>query len=146
MSEESCVVWFDIPASMKSLEIIKGMMERGEQPEVPLEINAVMLGSEWGLVTMAGEIFTEYELWANASSPFDHTMVLGYTNVGVGYIPTDNALALGAKTPLNAESACMEAAGWPSFFHGVHAQGAHLPLAVGIEGMVQEAIASLWST
>ncbi|MFP6721859.1 MAG: hypothetical protein VCF25_16575 [Candidatus Poribacteria bacterium] len=53
-------------------------------PQMPMEINAVMLGSEWCLVAMAGEAFTEYELWINALAPFEQTMVFGFTNAVVG--------------------------------------------------------------
>ena len=93
---------------MKTMEILKGMMERGKPPKMPMEINAVMLGSEWCLVTMAGEVFTEYELWVNAVAPFDHNMVFAFTNDSTyakptnsyaSYITTDKALALSISKP-----------------------------------------------
>jgi len=145
--------WPNNAATMKSMEILKGMMERGKAPKRPMEINAVMLGSQWCLVTMAGELFTEYELWVNAFAPFDHNMVFAFTNAEVGatddeyigYVPTDRALALGIKTPIVAETACMEAGSFPGFFHGVRVEGAYTCYAVGIEGLIKEAIASLWA-
>lgn len=145
--------WPNNESTMKTMETLKGMMERGEQPEFQMEINAVMLGSEWCLMTMAGELFTEYELWVNAYAPFDHNMVFAFTNafVGasddeyIGYVPTDRALALAIKTPIVAESACMEAGSFPGFFHGVRVEGAYTCYAVGIEGMIKEAITSLWT-
>ena len=145
--------WPNNKSTMKTMDILKGMMERGEQPEFPMEINAVMLGSEWCLVTMAGEVFTEYELWVNAVAPFDHNMVFAFTNavVGatddeyIGYVPTDRALALGVKTPIAAETACMEAGSFPGFFHGVRVNGAYTSYAVGIEGQIKKAMKSLWT-
>ena len=128
-------------------------MERDAVPQMPMEINAVMLGSEWCLVAMAGEAFTEYELWINALAPFEQTMVFGFTNavVGatddayIGYIPTDRALALGVKAALAAETECMEAGSFPGFFHGVRVGGVYSSYAVGIESQIKKAIASLWA-
>ena len=138
---------------MKTMEFLRGMIERGKRPHMPMELNAVMLGSEWCLVTMAGEVFTEYEMWINALAPFEHNMVFGFTNavVGarddeyIGYVPTDRALALGIKTPIVAETACMEAGSFPGFFHGVRVDGAYTSYAVGIESLIKDAITSLWS-
>ena len=145
--------WPNDGATMKTMEILKGMMERGKPPKMPMEINAVMLGSEWCLVTMAGEVFTEYEMWVNSLAPFDHNMVFGFTNavVGarddeyIGYVPTDRALALGIKTPIVAETACMEAGSFPGFFHGVRVDGAYTSYAIGIEGLIKKAITSFWT-
>ena len=145
--------WPNNAETMKTMQTLKDMMERGKAPEMPMEINVLMFGSEWGLVAMAGEVFTEYELWINAMAPLDHTMVFGFTNavVGsrddeyIGYVPTDRALALGIKTPIVAETACMEAGSFPGFFHGVRVNGAYTCYAVGIEKLIKEAMTSLWS-
>ena len=39
----------------------------------------------------------------------------------------------------------MEAASFPSFFHGVYVREAHVPLAIGVEDVIHEAIAFLWA-
>jgi len=49
------------------------------------EINAVMLGEEWLMVMMAGEVFADYELWLDKTAPFRHTMACGLTNAYLGY-------------------------------------------------------------
>ena len=67
-------------STMKRLRVMRDMIERGEPGELPLEISAVMLGSEWCLVALQHEMFCEYELWIDHNAPFDRTMVLGYTN------------------------------------------------------------------
>ncbi len=145
--------WPDNAETLKSMMTLKGMMERGQPPKMPMELNAVMLGSEWCLVAMAGEVFTEYEMWINAFAPFDHTMVFGFTNAAVGarddeyigYVPTGRALALGVKTPIVAETACIEAGFFPGFFHGVRVEGAYSSYAVGIESLIKQAITGLWT-
>lgn len=145
--------WGDNESTWKYMEVVKDMIMRGERPEREFTIDLVMLGSEWGLVTMPGEVFSEYEVWINAFAPFDHNMVFAFTNafVGatdddyIGYVPTDRALSLGIKTPIVAETACMEAGSFPGFFHGVRVEGAYTCYAVGVEGMIKEAIASLWA-
>ena len=50
--------WSNNGSTMKTMEVLKGMMERDEPPQIPIEINTVMLGSQWCMVTMAGEVFT----------------------------------------------------------------------------------------
>ena len=137
--------WADSESTYKYMDVVKGMILRGERPERLFTINIVMLGSEWGLVTMPDNVFSEYELWINAFAPFKHSMVFAFTNGVVDYICTDVALAMGIKTPIVAESACMEAGSFPGFFHGVRIDGAYLQYAVGIEVMIKEAIASLWT-
>ena len=145
--------WANDGATRATMLALRELMARNDVPQMPMEINAVMLGSEWCLVAMAGEVFTEYELWINALAPFKQTMVCGFTNavVGatddayIGYIPTDRALALGIKTPLVAETECMEAGSFPGFFHGVRVGSVYSSYAVGIEGQIKKAIISLWS-
>lgn len=118
------------------LEAIKKTIERGEQPELPLQINAVMLGTEWCLVTLQYEMFCEYELWVDENAPFDHTMTFAYTNGEKTYVAIDEELARGEKGGYEAGS-------FPSLWaHNV--RSLHTSLAVGIEGMIKDGIASLW--
>ena len=147
--------WPNNATTMKYMEILKNMRIRGERPEHEFTINLIMLGSEWGVVALPGEPFCEYETWVNAFAPFKHSMTFGVTNSGdeyddsrdryEGYIPTDMALAMAIKTPIVAESACMEAGSFPGFFHGVRVDGTYTCYAVGIERMIHEAIISLWT-
>ena len=138
----------DDEAARKSLQLVKGIIERGEQPGLRYQVNAVMLGSEWVLVTLSGDVFTEYELFVNAYAPFDHDMTFGYTNSGDGeddyehYILTDKALALSIRKPEQANRRCRDAL--RTIKASTH-EGVRLPYAVGIEAAIKEAIASLWS-
>lgn len=59
-----------------------------------LEVQAVRLG-EVALVTTPGETFTELGAAIRAASPFTRTLVCGYTNGNVGYLPTDAAFEEG---------------------------------------------------
>jgi len=124
--------------TVKSLEALKGMIERGESPPPRrFDVAAVMLGSEWCLVAMPHEMFCEYELWIDDNAPFDRTMTFAYTNGGSGYVATDEALAMGEKGGYEAGSLpCWWA-------HGAASEN-RSPPAVGTEGMIKDAIASLW--
>lgn len=121
-----------------SLEVMKDMIERGEKPESRFDITSVMIGTEWCLVTMPQEPFCEYELWIDENAPFNHTMVFGYTNGQMGYVPTDKALARGEKGGYEAGS-CPSIRG-----HALRSE-MHAPFAVGIEDMIHNAITSLWN-
>ena len=120
--------------TLKLLDTIKGRIERGETPEPRrMDAMAVMLGSEWCLVSLASETFCEYELWVDEAAPFDHTMTFAYTNGGCGYVATDEALAMGGKGGY-------EAGTFPCWWAG-HLGSA---LAVGTEKRIKQAIAPLW--
>ena len=46
-------------------------------------------------VGVPGELFVEIGLSIKQTSPFQHTMVFGYTNDSVGYLPTSSAFPQG---------------------------------------------------
>jgi neutral ceramidase len=123
---------------LAGLDVLKGCMDRGETPE-PHQFGAtvVSLGNEWCAVSLAGEIFCEYELRVEAESPFERTMTLGYTNGIGGYIADDASLAMGGKGGYEAGSyPCWWASG---------VVGAGSPLAVGTEERICELVRSLWT-
>lgn len=62
---------------------------------VRVNMAALALGVEVGFVTMPGEAFVELGLWTKADSPFPATIVLGYSNGNIGYLPTRSAYPLG---------------------------------------------------
>ena len=59
------------------------------------ELQALAVGSEFGLLGMPGEVFVEYAQQIEAASPFPHTMVLAYHNGCIGYVPTAAAFPEG---------------------------------------------------
>jgi len=136
----------DDKSALKNLEIVKGIMDRGERPGLEFQVNALMLGSEWLLVTMPAEMFSEYEVWLNAFAPFEHTMAWGYTNGRIGYIPSDLALAGSIKYPRLAAKRGLEG-GVSAALNEVRSttHQVNLPFAVGTQEILQRGIASLWT-
>lgn len=53
----------------------------------PFEIQAIALG-DVAIVALPGEVFVQYALNIRERSPFPHTLVLGYSNGCIGYVPT----------------------------------------------------------
>jgi len=125
--------------SLKLLETVRGLIERGASPPARrFDVTAAMLGEQWCLVALAGEIFCEYELWVDEAGPFERTMVFGYTNGICGYVATDEALAMGEKGGYEAGSyPCWWAEGLNAPYYS--------PPAVGTETRIREAVVSCWS-
>ena len=120
---------------LAQLDTLKGKIERGETPEPHrMDATVVSLGREWGLVSFGGEIFCEYELWADQAAPFDHVMTFGYTNGIGGYVASDAALAMGEKGGYEAGSA-------PCWW----ASNLGRAMAVGTQERIQDAVAGLWA-
>ena len=122
---------------MRQLKKIRGYLDRGaEPPPRNFDASAVMIGSEWCLVTMPHEMFCQYELWVDKNAPFKHNMTFAYVNGVDGYIAVDEALRMGPKGGY-------EAASLPNW--GGQVWGKHFgPPAVGTEKIVKDTIASLW--
>jgi neutral ceramidase len=120
--------------TLKALDTLKDAIEAGETPE-PHRMDATVaaLGDEWGLVSFGGEIFCEYELWADSAAPFTNTMTFGYTNGIGGYIGDDASLAMGDRGGYEAGSA-------PCWW----ASNLGRAMAVGTEQRIREAVEALW--
>ena len=74
-----------------------------------------------------GEMFCEYQLYADEVSPFAHTIVLAYINGSVSYVATAKDYELPDLTG----------------GHGVSPNSAYLPLEPKAEGMIQDGIKQL---
>lgn len=59
------------------------------------EIQAIQLSEEGAIVGMPGELFVDYQLHIRDESPYPFTMILGYTNGCIGYVPTEAAYSEG---------------------------------------------------
>lgn len=59
-------------------------------PAVPAEVSAFRVGP-LAAVTVPGELFCEIGMRIKAASPFPHTLIAGYANGSVGYLPTAEA-------------------------------------------------------
>ena len=62
------------------------------------DIHVVTLGPDVAIIGMPGEMFSEYQLKLQASSPFATTIVLGYTNGCHGYVDGSGCL-MRARVP-----------------------------------------------
>ena len=69
--------------------------ENGVSESIPLPMRAFAIGGELCILSLPGEMFAEYQLFADEISPFKHTLVFGYTNGNSGYIATKKDYDLG---------------------------------------------------
>ena len=65
-----------------------------KQTTLPIGISALGLG-DVGLVFHPAELYSFYGLAIRRSSPFQHTLVVGYTDDIIGYLPDPNAYKAG---------------------------------------------------
>jgi hypothetical protein len=91
-----------VPGIWAKIVWTREMLERIETDTVKThldaEIQAIRIG-ELGIVSLPGEVFVELGLHAKRHSPFDRTMIGGYTNGNMGYIPTSVAFDEGGYEP-----------------------------------------------
>jgi hypothetical protein len=88
---------YRIRPSRALLEWAEDHLQLAERPEprtVPLEVQAIRLG-DLAIVGIAAEVFLEIGRSIAARSPAPHTLVLGYTNGLIGYLPTAAAFPQG---------------------------------------------------
>ena len=64
---------------------IKRNFDRGETTDLP--VNAMAIGDTLGMVTFPGELFDIISVGVENQSPFDTTLMIGYCNHAMGYLP-----------------------------------------------------------
>jgi neutral ceramidase len=80
---------------LKRARAMLASRESGEAlPPVPAEVSAFRVGP-LAAVTVPGELFCEIGMRIKATSPFSPTLIAGYANGSVGYLPTVAAYAEG---------------------------------------------------
>jgi len=67
----------------------------GRKASVGFQIQKIVLSSSIALLGLPCEIFVETGLHIKEKSHFENTMVVGYANGSVGYVPTEEACLLG---------------------------------------------------
>ncbi len=112
------------------------MIEAGEKPKMRVDLAMLSLGKQWAMMCFSGEMFSEYQLWFDEASPFEHTMVGAYTNNFGGYIATDAELSL--ETLGGYEAAC-----WPTGSCALIVP-TRLALQIGIEQIIRQAVTDMW--
>jgi hypothetical protein len=79
------------------------------QTHSTLELQAFTIGEEIALLAIPGEPAVQIGLGVKRDSPFKHTLFSGYSNVGQGYIPAEEAYPLGGyeveRTPYSPAAA-----------------------------------------
>ena len=80
------------------LEVAKS----GEKRTLPFPISAFAVGNALCFLSVSHELFSEYQLFADETSPFSHTFVFGYTNGSEVYIATKAAYDLGLRAGYEA--------------------------------------------
>jgi neutral ceramidase len=68
------------------------VVQLGPATEETVEVQAFTVG-DVALVALPGEFFAESGLRLRKRSPFQHTIVIGYANGGIGYVPPASAYA-----------------------------------------------------
>lgn len=134
-SVEECQGWFGdsiaydsegFPYGLGNLERLLEIAKRGERHFRELPLRAIAIGTELCLILAPGELFVEYQLFADEISPFADTVALGFTNDNIGYIGTRKGYELPGLTG----------------GHGI-APNSTMPLELEAEGMVKEGIERL---
>ena len=91
-----------VPGLWAKIAWTREMLDRIEtntvKTHLDAEIQTIRIG-ELGIVSLPGEVFVELGIHAKKHSPFAYTMIGGYTNGNMGYIPTSSAFDEGGYEP-----------------------------------------------
>lgn len=82
------------PDSTRFRELLS-VAESGERQFHPLSMRALAVGDALCFLTFTAEMFAEYQLYADAVSPFGQTFVFSHTNGITGYVATAKDYELG---------------------------------------------------
>lgn len=76
--------------------------ESGEKRTLPFPMSGFAVGDALCFLSVSHELFSEYQLFVDKTSPFAHTFVFGYTNGSEVYIATKAAYDLGLRAGYKA--------------------------------------------
>ena len=76
--------------------------ESGGKRTLPFPMSGFAIGDALCFLSVSHELFSEYQLFADETSPFSHTFVFGYTNGSEVYIATKAAYDLGLRAGYEA--------------------------------------------
>ena len=74
----------------------------GEPWLLPVEIHVFQLDSQTAIVTMPGELFTQFGIALKKRSPYANTMLIELANADIAYIPTEQGFKEGDYEALNS--------------------------------------------
>ena len=87
----------------KRLEKLLAKAEEGDTGRViDYPLRAVAVGGDLCILSLPYETFVEYQLYADTVSPFKHTIVLGFSEGGFGYVATRADYERNASTDYEA--------------------------------------------
>lgn len=76
---------------------------KDSHPGLPFQAQAVAFGRSLAIIAYPDEVFVNYALFIKEHSPFEQTIVLGYTNGVKSYIPSAEAFFLNGYEPVGAQ-------------------------------------------
>ncbi len=74
----------------------------GEPWRIPVEIHVFKLDRKTAIVTMPGELFTEFGIGLKKRSPFPNTMLIELANADIAYLPTMQGFKEGDYEAINS--------------------------------------------
>ena len=77
----------------------------GDPWRLPVEIHVFKLDKQTAIVTMPGELFTEFGIELKKMSPFENTMLIELANADIAYVPTKQAFNEGSYEAINSRLA-----------------------------------------
>ena len=117
----------------KRFEKLLRKAEEGEIPRlVDYPMRAVAIGDDLCILSLPYETFCEYQLYAVEASPFEHTIVLGYSMGGFVYVATAADYDRNARVDYEAGLTGNSLDNWYT-----------LPLDSSAEGIIKEGISRL---
>ncbi len=93
---------------------LKNMRDSGEaipptvgtgEWSLPVEVQVFQVGENAAIVGLPGEVFVELGMAIKESSPFETTLVVELTNIGIAYVPTKKAFTQGDYETVNSRLA-----------------------------------------
>ena len=87
-SVTECKEWMAQNSTNPHIPELLKIAESGEPRFMPLSMTAFAIGDQLCILSLSHEIFAEYQLFADETSPFAHTFVFGYTNGTACYVAT----------------------------------------------------------
>ena len=77
---------------------------KDSHPGLPYQAQAVAFGRSLAIIAYPDELFVNYALFIKDHSPFEQTIVLGFTNGVKSYIPSAEAFFLNGYEPVGAQT------------------------------------------
>lgn len=96
-SIETCKAILKREPDSRHRERLQRIIDGGSQEFLTFPMNAFAVGDYLCMLFLPSETFAEYQLFADETSPFKHTVIYGYTNRGVGYVATKKDYDLGER-------------------------------------------------